>query len=340
MTLQTQIFKDNPAGIAAAAKIIQNGGLVAMPTETVYGLAADALNAEAVRSIFIAKGRAQDNPLIVHIAQWTQLPPLVTDIPQQAEQLANAFWPGPLTMIFQKSPTVPDTVTCGMDTVAIRMPSHPVAQALIMQAGVPVAAPSANLSGGVSPVTAQHCIDDLTGRVDAIIDGGPCRVGLESTVILLCGTQPVLLRPGFVTKEQIEAVIGSIQVDDAVLHPLRDGVRPASPGMKYKHYAPKAKVVILNGGAQAYAQYVNQHAEPGVMALCFEEDLPNLQIPTLCYGRASDAASQATLLFDMLRRADEQGATLVYARMPDGHGVGLAVLNRLLRAAAFDVIQL
>lgn len=340
MTLQTQIFKDNPAGIAAAAKIIQNGGLVAMPTETVYGLAADALNAEAVRSIFIAKGRAQDNPLIVHIAQWTQLPPLVTDIPQQAEQLANAFWPGPLTMIFQKSPTVPDTVTCGMDTVAIRMPGHPVAQALIMQAGVPVAAPSANLSGGVSPVTAQHCIDDLTGRVDAIIDGGPCRVGLESTVILLCGTQPVLLRPGFVTKEQIEAVIGSIQVDDAVLHPLRDGVRPASPGMKYKHYAPKAKVVILNGGAQAYVQYVNQHAEPGVMALCFEEDLPNLQIPTLCYGRASDAASQATLLFDMLRRADEQGATLVYARMPDSHGVGLAVLNRLLRAAAFDVIQL
>ncbi|MBQ2676059.1 MAG: threonylcarbamoyl-AMP synthase [Clostridia bacterium] len=338
--METKVLNTTAQHIDTAAEILKSGGLVAIPTETVYGLAANALNAQAVKNIFVAKGRAQDNPLIVHVTSIDEIKPLVTEIPEKVYMLAEKFWPGPLTMIMKKSDLVPGEVTCGMDTVAIRVPSHKVARDIISRSGLPLAAPSANISGGVSPTTAQHCIDDLTGRVDAIVDGGSCDVGLESTVILMCNPTPRLLRPGFITKEQIESVIGKIDVDDAILNPLKDGVKPSSPGMKYKHYSPNAKVVILEGDDKAYCDYVNQHADEGVFALCFDEDAKQLKVPCICYGEHKDEKTQAAKLFSALRSMDEKGAKLVFARMPKADGVGLAVVNRLLRAAAFQVINL
>lgn len=338
--METLLLNDNEHDIKIAADILKNGGLVAIPTETVYGLAANALNPAAVRNIFLAKGRAQDNPLIVHISDMAQLPPLVREIPECVKKLADRFWPGPLTMIMYKSDLIPDEVTCGGDTVAIRMPVHPVARKIIDCAQIPLAAPSANLSGGVSPVTAQHCIDDLSGRIDAILDGGKCSVGLESTVINCVGEKIRLLRPGYVTAEQISEVVGEIEIDDAVLHPLKDGVKPASPGMKYKHYSPKADITIIDGDSRSYADYVNQSAAENVYALCFDEDVKLLKKPYITYGGAEDDKAHAAKLFDSLRMLDEKGAKTVFARMADSKGVGLAVQNRLLRAAGFKIIKL
>lgn len=338
--METLLLKDNEHDITTAADILKSGGLVAIPTETVYGLAANALNPTAVRNIFIAKGRAQDNPLIVHISDMSQLPPLVREIPECVKKLAKRFWPGPLTMIMYKSDLIPDEVTCGGDTVAIRMPVHPVARKIIDCAGIPLAAPSANLSGGVSPVTAQHCIADMSGRIEAILDGGQCSVGLESTVINCVGDKIRLLRPGYVTAEQISEVVGDVAIDDAVLHPLKDGVKPASPGMKYKHYSPRADITIIDGDSKAYADYVNQSTADGVYALCFDEDVQYLKKPYITYGGADDDKAHAAKLFDSLRMLDEKGAKTVYARMSDSMGVGLAVQNRLLRAAGFKIIKL
>lgn len=336
----TKLLKKNENDIKTAAEILRNGGLCAIPTETVYGLAANAFDSVAVRNIFIAKGRAQDNPLIVHISDMSELSPLVTEIPEIVYKLADKYWPGPLTMIMNKSDLVPDEVTCGGKTVAIRMPQNPIARAIIKESGVPLAAPSANLSGGVSPVTAQHCIDDLTGRVDAILDGGECTVGLESTVLLCTSNPPKLLRPGFVTPEDIESVIGHIDIDDAVLHPLKEGVKPASPGMKYKHYSPKANVIIIKGDSDEYIDYVNHAKGEKIYALCFDEDKDKLTVPYVTFGKHDDEKEQAAHLFLSLRELDEMGAKTIYARMPKSNGVGLAVLNRLLRAAAFQIITL
>ena len=338
--MKTLLLKDNEHDINTAADILKNGGLVAIPTETVYGLAANALNPTAVRNIFIAKGRAQDNPLIVHISDMSQLPPLVKEIPECVKKLADRFWPGPLTMIMYKSDLIPNEVTCGGDTVAIRMPVHPTARKIIDCAKIPLAAPSANLSGGVSPVTAQHCIDDMTGRIDAILDGGKCSVGLESTVISCVGDKIRLLRPGYVTAEQIAEVAGGVEIDDAVLHPLKDGVKPASPGMKYKHYSPKADITIIDGDSKAYADYVNRSTDENVYALCFDEDVQYLCKPYITYGSAKDDITHAAKLFYSLRMLDEKGAKTVFARMSDSMGVGLAVQNRLLRAAGFKIIKL
>ncbi len=338
--MNTKLLHTLDTDLDLAAEILKNGGLVAMPTETVYGLAANALNTQAVVNIFKAKGRAQDNPLIVHIAKFEDLPRYVRDIPPAAQKLADAFWPGPLTMIFQKQPVIPAQVTCGMETVAVRMPAHPVALQLIQKSGCPLAAPSANLSGGVSPTSATACMQDLNGKIDAVVDGGSCRVGLESTIVLMTSTPPRLLRPGFITKEQIENVIGPINVDPAVLKPLAKGVKPTSPGMKYKHYAPKAKVVLIDGESQKYIDYVNQHTGDNVFALCFSEEQNALLKPSLSYGAEHDGKTQAALLFQSLREFDRLGAKLVLAHMPSAEGIGLAVLNRLLRAAAFEVIHL
>lgn len=337
--METVMLNANGHDIKTAAEILRNGGLCAIPTETVYGLAADALNAKAVHNIFVAKGRAQDNPLIVHISDISELPPLVHEVPDIVYRLAERFWPGPLTMIMYKSKLIPNAVTCGGDTVAIRMPSNETARKIIKETGRPLAAPSANLSGGVSPVTAQHCMSDLQGRVDAILDGGECSVGLESTVVS-CVSQPIrLLRPGFVTVEQLKSVAGEVDVDDAVLHPLKDGVKPASPGMKYIHYSPKANVIVLNGDSGAYCNYVNKNGGENVFALCFDEDISSLKVPYISYGGENDGAKQAEKLFYSLRELDDLGADVIYARMPKADGVGLAVLNRLLRSAGFHVID-
>lgn len=322
-----------------AAAIIAGGGLVAIPTETVYGLAANAEDEKAVKSIFEAKGRPQDNPLIVHIADLTMLARVVREVPQNAMKLANKFWPGPLTIILPKSSFIPAVTSAGLDTVAVRFPKHPVAQEIIRRANVPVAAPSANLSGSPSTTTAQHCIHDLMGRVDAIVDGGDCEVGVESTVITLTGETPKLLRPGYITLEQLREVLGEVLVDKAVTHQPAPNAKVSSPGMKYKHYAPKCKVILVDGTQAQYADYVNSHHTDGEFALCYNEDVPFLRCPSISIGAENNQAEQAVKLFDSLRRLDEEGAQVVYARCPKQSGVGLALYNRLIRAAAFQVVH-
>lgn len=326
--------------IEQAGRILREGGIVAIPTETVYGLGANALNGQAVKKIFEAKGRPQDNPLIVHIADFEQLAPLVKEVPDSAKLLAEHFWPGPLTMIFSKADCIPTETSGGLDTVAVRFPSHPVAQAIIRAAGVPIAAPSANLSGKPSPTTAEHVRNDMDGKIEMIVDGGECSVGVESTVLTLVGDHPVLLRPGGVTIEQIRQYLPDAQIDPAVEHKLEEGRRAASPGMKYKHYAPLAKVILVEGSREEYIEYVNAQADRDVWALCFVEDEEKLKVPALCYGAQTDGTAQAKHLFDALRRFDELGAKTVYAHCPDRSGVGLAVYNRLIRAAGFTVIHL
>ncbi|WP_050697911.1 L-threonylcarbamoyladenylate synthase [Anaeromassilibacillus senegalensis] len=340
--MQTQLLDaKEPESIRKAARILQNGGLVGIPTETVYGLAANALNGAAVAGIFTAKSRPMDNPLIVHISQFDQIDGLVREVPDAARKLAERFWPGPLTIILPKGNCIPDEVSAGLDTVAIRFPSHPVAQAVIDAAGVPLAAPSANLSGHPSPTTAAHVMDDMDGRIEAVLDGGPCAVGVESTVVTLAAEPPRLLRPGGVTLEQLREVLGDVEMDQAVLNPLPEGQQAASPGMKYKHYSPKANVVILDGSLEHYIDYVNTHAKPGVAALCYNGENDALSVPAICYGGERDCGEQARELFDALRELDDVlHAETVYARCPEPKGVGLAVYNRLIRAAGFEVISL
>lgn len=313
---------------------------MAIPTETVYGLAADAGQSEAVQRIFDAKGRPQDNPLIVHISSMDALPAVVSSFPIAAQRLAEAFWPGPLTLVLPKAEGLAPQVSAGLATVGVRMPSHPVARAVIEAAGLPLAAPSANRSGSPSPTTAAHVLADLEGRIPVVLDGGPCRVGLESTVVSMVGT-PTVLRPGFVTQAALEQALQQpVLLDKAVTAPLDAGAPAASPGVKYRHYAPKAQVTLVEAGEDAFADFVRQHAAAGVMALCFEEELKNMAVPSVSYGTRNSEEEQAVMLFGALRALDEHGATIVYAHAPHREGIGLAVLNRLLRAAAFRVIVL
>lgn len=327
------------AALAQAAELLQNGGLCAIPTETVYGLAANAFDGAAVARIFEAKGRPADNPLIVHIADLDMLSDLVREVPQSALELARAYWPGPLTMILPKSDRIPHEVSAGLDTVAVRMPSHPIAAAIIRKSGLPLAAPSANLSGSPSPTTAAHVVADLRGRVEGIVCADDCGVGVESTVVTLCTQPPRLLRPGAITVEMLEKVLGKIDVDDAILHQLKADAKVSSPGMKYKHYAPKAKVILCDGTCEGYIHYVNTHADAATCALCFAEEAAQLSCKTLVYGSLADDAAQAHALFDALRQLDAMGIQIAYAHAPRKSGVGLAVYNRLIRAAAFEVVQ-
>ena len=339
--MQTQVLPVNEQSIALAARLLQQGELVALPTETVYGIAADARNGAAVRKIFAAKGRPQDNPLIVHICGIQMLRGIVAEVPPRARKLAAAFWPGPLTMVMPRGEEVSDVTCAGLDTVGVRMPSHPVVQAVIRASGVAFAAPSANLSGKPSPTNAQDTLADMDGRLPLILDGGESAVGVESTVVSVTGEHPVLLRPGYITKEQMEAVLGEeVQVSPAILEKLKEGEVARSPGMKYKHYAPKAQVTILQGDFAAYRQYVAQHAGPGVWALCFDGEGAQLPVPYIEYGRDHDGAAQAHHLFAALRELDRNGAQIVYARCPEQDGVSMAVYNRLIRAAAFRVVEL
>lgn len=322
--------------ISLAGEIIRGGGLVAFPTETVYGLGANALDEKAVKSIYKAKGRPSDNPLIVHIAKKEDIIPLVKEVTPKAQKLIDAFFPAPLTIILKKSKIVPNVTSGGLDTVAVRMPENEVARRIIKSGGVPVAAPSANTSGLPSPTKAKYVIDDMYGKIDAVVDGGDCKFGVESTVITLAADKPTILRPGAVTKEMLEEVIGEVEISSAVLEKMKSGETAASPGMKYKHYSPKAKIVIVNADRKKYENFVN--SRENAFALCFDGDC--VKIPHLTYGKENDDLSQARELFDRLRQLDEMGAKRVYARIPKKSGVGMAVYNRLIRAAAFNVIDL
>ena len=341
--MKTEILKINSPDapeIARVGEILRNGGLAAIPTETVYGLAGNALDGRCAEKIFAAKGRPSDNPLIVHISDFSQWESLVKVIPDEAVLLAEKFWPGPLTVILPKSEIVPDEVSGGLDTVAVRMPENEIARAIIASAGVPLAAPSANLSGKPSPTSASHVIDDLDGRIDAIVDSGDCNVGVESTVLSLAVTPARLLRPGKITPEMLTDVLGEIEIDDAVFEKLIDGAAAASPGMKYKHYSPEAPVVLVKGSLEDFAVFVNTNKKEGTVALCFEGEQELIDVPCLTYGKKNDSASQAKHIFDALRTVDKMGAKQVFARFPDNEGMGLAVFNRLLRAAAFNIIEL
>ena len=334
--METKLFGTSEYEIAEAGKMIAEGKLVAFPTETVYGLGANALNEEAVHNIYLAKGRPSDNPLIVHIAEKEDIVSLVKEVTPKAKALIDAFFPAPLTIILNKSDKVGKVVSGGLDTVAVRMPKNEIARKLIKASGCPIAAPSANTSGLPSPTRVKYVIDDMMGKIDGIIDGGDCEYGVESTVITLATDVPTLLRPGAITKEMIEAVIGEITVAPAVLEGMKNDEVAASPGMKYKHYAPKAKVVIVNADKKEYEKFVN--AQKGAFALCFDDD--EVTIPKVTFGRENDDLSQAKELFDALRELDEKGAKKVYARIPHKDGVGMAVYNRLIRAAAFCIIDL
>lgn len=343
--MQTRVFTIHSGADAKAvrevADILKNGGVVAIPTETVYGLAANALDAAAVEKIFAAKGRPQDNPLIVHVAGFDDIRALTSRVPARARELSRRFWPGPLTMVLPKANCIPDTVSGGLPTVAVRMPAHPAALAVIQAAGVPLAAPSANLSGGPSPTTAAHVLNDLDGLIDAVVDGGECAVGVESTVVSLLDEVPRLLRPGGITPGQLREVLGNLIIDPAVYADIERDQKPSSPGMKYKHYSPRARLVIVKGSLDAFREYVETHEQPGSAVLCFEEELDAFSVPCVSFGKRADAADQARQLFDALRRVDAlPGVNFIFARHPETEGMGLAVYNRLLRAAAFEVITL
>ena len=334
--MKTKILSTSEHDIALAGKILSEGGLVAFPTETVYGLGANALNDEAVRNIYKAKGRPSDNPLIVHVSKKEDIAALVKFITKKAQMLIDAFFPSPLTIILPKSDLIGSTVSGGLDTVAVRMPENEIARRIIEASGCPIAAPSANTSGLPSPTKAEYVIEDMSGKIDAIVDGGGCKFGVESTVITLVPDIPVILRPGAVTKEMIESVIGEVEVASAVLEGMDENEEAASPGMKYKHYAPNARVVIVDADKDTYEQFVNNQRD--AYALCFNGD--DVNIPKLTYGRENDDLEQARELFDALRQLDKMGAKKVYARIPNKNGVGMAVYNRLIRAAAFNVINL
>ena len=323
-----------------AAQIIKTGGLVALPTETVYGLGADGLNQEAVAKIFDVKGRPQDNPLILHIADATQIDFLCHDVPQSAYLLAEKFWPGPLTMVLPARDIIPKCTTAGLSTVAVRCPDNTVTREVIRLAGVPIAAPSANISGKPSTTSAQHVLDDHEGKIPLIVDGGCCRVGVESTIVDLTEARPRLLRPGGVTPEQLLEVLGDLVVDKAVTAQIdRDAVVKA-PGMKYRHYAPQCQVVIVAGNREKAAEYIRAHHTPGDRVLCFAEELALYDgCDPLAYGQEADVSTLSAGLFAALRELDNPNVTKVYARCPVGGGVAYAVQNRLKKAAAFQIVD-
>lgn len=334
--MTTKILPFSAESAAAAAEILRGGGLVGIPTETVYGLAADARNEAAVRSIFAAKGRPQDNPLIVHISSMEMLPPLVREIPPMALVLAERFWAGPLTMIFPKSEVIPDATSGGLDTVAVRMPSSEAARAVIDACGFPLAAPSANISGKPSPTTAQHVFDDMDGKIPLIIDGGGCSVGVESTVVCFRNGKIHILRPGGITAEML-AECGEVEVDKAVTAQPEAGERVLSPGMKYKHYSPKADVSIVDAHGDIFREYCLDAAgkAQGKKVLALGAGVEENGI-FMDYGK--DPSVQAHRLFSLLRYADDVGADIVLVEMPSEEGIGLAVYNRLLRAAGFKIV--
>ena len=335
---------DTACKIAAAGQILKQGGLVAFPTETVYGLGADALNPQASRRIYEAKGRPSDNPLIVHISNMEDLGKITAKVPAQAMELAAKFWPGPLTMIFEKSPLVPFETTGGLRTVAVRMPSHPVALALIQAGGGFVAAPSANTSGRPSPTTAEHVAQDMMGRIPMILDGGPVGIGIESTIVDVSGDMPMILRPGFITKEMVQDAVGSVELDPGLAAEGRN-IRPKAPGMKYRHYAPKGELILVDGERKAVQEEIirlsKKAASSGRKVGVIGTDETCGAYPyglVKSIGTREDEETIARHLYGVLREFDEQDVEIIYSESFSALGIGQAIMNRLLKAAGHRVL--
>ena len=327
--IETLVLTDSKEDIERAGEIIRNGGLVAFPTETVYGLGADAMDLLAVSKIYRAKGRPSDNPMIVHICDRKMLSDLTTEVTSDMEKLMDAFWPGPMTLIVKRQAHVPDVTTGGLDTVGIRFPSHPIAQALIKAAGKPIAAPSANLSGKPSPTTSAHVIKDMMGRVNAIIKGGDCQHGIESTVIDMTGVIPMILRPGVITRNMLSEVLGKkVQIDPAINARLGEDYHPRSPGMKYKHYAPQAEMKIFSG-----------HKDKVKIAIQKEKDDLESQGQKVKVIIFDDEVIAARDLFAKLRDADEEEVDVILAAALPEEGLGFSVMNRMLKSAGYNVIE-
>lgn len=324
-----------------AADLICAGEVVGMPTETVYGLGANAYDSVAVRKIFEAKGRPQDNPLIIHLGDIEQLPEVCPMITTQAMQLARRFWPGPLTIVLPKSAQIPPATSAGLHTIGVRVPANPLARQLIRMAGVPIAAPSANLSGRPSPTTAQHVMRDMDGKIAAVLDGGPCTVGLESTIISLCEKIPRLLRPGAITLEQLRDALGEVAIDHALYEQLAENEQVSAPGMKYRHYAPKAPVTVVRGAPDVTAAYIARQLTPTTGVLCFSEYAELFAGHTVqILGGKDDLQAQAQEIFGCLRAFDDTAVTEIYAQCPPDDGLGLAIANRIQKAAGFHLITL
>lgn len=351
--MNTQVIKIDQQNIdreaiRRASRWIQRKELVAFPTETVYGLGADGLDPEASAKIYTAKGRPSDNPLILHISEIEQLTPLVREIPDAARKAMDAFWPGPMTVILNKSDIVPFETTGGLSTVAVRMPDHPIALALITESGCPIAAPSANASGRPSPTRAEHVYEDMQGKIPCILDGGMVGIGIESTIIDFSGEVPMILRPGFLTKERLEEVIGeTVEIDPAVLNRKKmEGIAPKAPGMKYRHYAPKAKMILVSGSIQDVVAYINEktraahrdHKKIGVIGTDETVSMYEADV-VLSIGTSSSDRTIAHFLYDVLREFDHQEVDLIYSQVFESGENGFAIMNRLTKAAGYDRIE-
>ena len=343
-----QINRENftDAELAEAAEILRNGGLVAIPTETVYGLGANALDESASKKIYEAKGRPSDNPLIAHISCMDELSALVSEIPEAGRKLAEKYWPGPLTMVFPKKEIVPYGTTGGLETVAIRMPSDPVANRLIKLAGVPVAAPSANTSGRPSPTKAEHVVEDMNGKIEMIIDSGEVGIGVESTIVDVSGKVPMLLRPGAITMEMLRETLGEVEIDPAILGPLSADVKPKAPGMKYRHYAPQAEMTLVEGEMEHVVEFINQEAKLALEAglkvgiICTEESRESYHCGMLkVIGSRENEESVAHNLFAVLREFDDQKVVCIFSESFSKDRLGQAIMNRLCKAAGYHIVK-
>lgn len=345
-TIRWNLKKEQEQALREAGKLLAAGEVVAFPTETVYGLGADGLNGEAVKKIFAAKGRPVDNPLILHIADKNMIYSLASELSPLAEKLADSFWPGPLTMVVKKADSIPDEVTAGLDTVAVRMPGHPVAAALIREAGCPVAAPSANISGKPSPTNADDVAEDMMGKIAGILDGGPCGIGVESTVVDTTGECPVILRPGGITKEMLESLVGKVELDPALNG--NPALKPKAPGMKYRHYAPLAPLFIVEGktAGREIIRLMKKAAEESVKLCVISDDITlgfikensrrQEEVSFLSWGEGKEDLAEH--LYELLRECDRIKPDFIITTAVDEKGMGLAVMNRLKKSAAYNIL--
>ncbi len=341
-TILQKIEHDEIETARQAASIWKNGGLVAFPTETVYGLGGNGLDAGASNKIYTAKNRPCDNPLILHIAERSQLDELVKEVNDWAKALMDVFWPGPLTLIMPKKDIVPYETTGGLNTVAVRMPSHPAARCLLKEVGLPIAAPSANRSGRPSPTSAEHVVQDMDGKIEMIVDGGDVGIGIESTIVDVTGKRPMLLRPGFITLEMLEAIVGPVDIDPTVIEEVSETVRPKAPGMNYRHYAPNAEMLLVEGSPNEVANYINEqvlgHGDKKIGILATDENLALYQGGyVISVGSAARPQTIAHNLFRVLREFDDKEVDYIYSESFSSNGEGLAIMNRLLKAAGHKV---
>ena len=339
--METKFLKPTTETINLACKLIKNGDIVAIPTETVYGLAGDASNDAAILKIFKAKGRPSDNPLIVHISNFDMLAKLVTEIKDDSKKLMQAFWPGPLTIIMPKTNYVCQTACAGLKSVGVRMPNNKIALDIIENSGLPLAAPSANISGKPSPTTAIDTFEDLNEKIPLVVNGDDCDAGVESTVISMLDDIPIILRPGIISKEEIENVLNKkILLAKEITEEAKNDDKVLSPGMKYKHYSPNAEVYIVKGSLEQFANFLKKQNQKNIFAMCFDDEENLISIPSISYGEKNNATTQAHNLFKVLRKLDKMGAEKIYVRCPSVDGVSLAVYNRLIRSAGFKFINL